>query len=88
EHLQPVGPSSWSVEEVLEWIQEQYPTTMTLLHKAVIKHDITGRVLLRLKDHQLKLLGVEDEKQQQEILRKPISGVKSDLCRWMRLVSV
>ncbi|XP_031581863.1 sterile alpha motif domain-containing protein 12-like [Oreochromis aureus] len=63
------GPSSWSVEEVLEWIQEQYPTTMTLLHKAVIKHDITGRVLLRLKDHQLKLLGVEDEKQQQEILQ-------------------
>lgn len=36
------GPSSWSVEEVLEWIQEQYPTKMTLLHKAVIKHDITG----------------------------------------------
>ncbi|XP_035770193.1 sterile alpha motif domain-containing protein 12-like [Neolamprologus brichardi] len=64
------GPSSWSVEEVLEWIQEQYPTKMTLLHKAVIKHDITGRVLLRLKDYQLKLLGVEDEKQQQEILQE------------------
>lgn len=26
-------------------------------------------MLLRLKDHQLKLLGVEDEKQQQEILQ-------------------
>ncbi|XP_030577270.1 sterile alpha motif domain-containing protein 12-like [Archocentrus centrarchus] len=63
------GASSWSVAEVLEWMQAQYPTQMALLHKAVIKHDITGRVLLRLKDHQLALLGVEDEEQQQEILQ-------------------
>ncbi|KAF3850165.1 hypothetical protein F7725_019884 [Dissostichus mawsoni] len=41
--------SSWSVEEVLEWMQ--------------------GRVLLRLKDHHLELLGVEAEEQQQEILQ-------------------
>lgn len=97
------GASSWSVEEVLEWMQEQYPTQMTPLHKAVIQHEITGttcalnflflykyiyivlgqingpleislfkfagRVLLRLKDHQLALLGVEDEEQQQDILQ-------------------
>lgn len=61
--------SSWSVEEVLEWLQEQYPDHINLLHKAVIKHAISGRALLRLKDHHLEVLGVEDEEQQQEILQ-------------------
>ncbi|KAF1376868.1 hypothetical protein PFLUV_G00215950 [Perca fluviatilis] len=61
--------SSWSVEEVLEWVQDQYPTHMGTLHKAIIKHAISGRALLRLKDHHLELLGVEAEEQQQEILQ-------------------
>lgn len=61
--------SSWSVEEVLEWMQEQYPAHMNTLHKAIIKHAISGRALLRLKDHHLELLGVEAEEQQQEILQ-------------------
>ncbi|XP_071324149.1 sterile alpha motif domain-containing protein 12-like [Trachinotus anak] len=61
--------SSWTVEEVLEWVQEQYPAQMSTLHKAIIKHAITGRALLRLKDHHLELLGVEAEEQQQEILQ-------------------
>lgn len=56
-----------------------------------------GRVLLRLKDYQLKLLGVEDEKQQQEILQdllllkvqEEISEL-SDICsgepaKWLHL---
>ncbi|XP_028253880.1 sterile alpha motif domain-containing protein 12-like [Parambassis ranga] len=61
--------SSWSVEEVLEWVQEQHPNHMNLLHKAIIKHAVSGRALLRLKEHHLELLGVEDEEQQQEILQ-------------------
>uniref|UniRef100_A0A3Q3FVN1 SAM domain-containing protein n=1 Tax=Labrus bergylta TaxID=56723 RepID=A0A3Q3FVN1_9LABR len=61
--------SLWSVEEVLEWMQDQLPTYMDKLHKAIIKHAISGRVLLRLKDHHLELLGVEAEEQQQEILQ-------------------
>ncbi|XP_023285798.1 sterile alpha motif domain-containing protein 12-like [Seriola lalandi dorsalis] len=61
--------SSWTVEEVLEWVQEQYPTQMSTLQKAIIKHAISGRALLRLKDHHLELLGVEAEEQQQEILQ-------------------
>ncbi|XP_067428992.1 sterile alpha motif domain-containing protein 12-like isoform X1 [Thunnus thynnus] len=61
--------SLWSVEEVLEWVQEQYPTQMGVLHKAIIKHAISGRALLRLKEHHLELLGVEAEEQQQEILQ-------------------
>ncbi|XP_035534887.1 sterile alpha motif domain-containing protein 12-like [Morone saxatilis] len=61
--------SFWSVEEVLEWAQDQYPTHMSTLQKAIIKHAISGRALLRLKDHHLELLGVEDEEHQQEILQ-------------------
>ncbi|XP_075940467.1 sterile alpha motif domain-containing protein 12-like [Anarhichas minor] len=59
--------SSWSVEEVLEWVQDQHPTHMGTLQKAIIKHAISGRALLRLKDHHLELLGLEAEEQQQEI---------------------
>ncbi|KAG7508528.1 sterile alpha motif domain-containing protein 12-like [Solea senegalensis] len=61
--------SLWTVEEVLEWVQDQYPAQMNKLHKAIIKHDISGRALLRLKDHHLELLGVEAEEQQQEMLQ-------------------
>lgn len=61
--------SLWSVEEVLEWVQDQYPAYMSTLQKAIIKHAISGRALLRLKDHHLELLGVDTEEQQQEILQ-------------------
>ncbi|XP_029281278.1 sterile alpha motif domain-containing protein 12-like [Cottoperca gobio] len=61
--------SLWSVEEVLEWLQDQHPTLMGTLQKAIIKHAISGRVLLRLKDHHLELLGVESEELQQDILQ-------------------
>ncbi|XP_076612866.1 sterile alpha motif domain-containing protein 12-like [Chaetodon auriga] len=61
--------SLWSVEEVLEWVQEQYPAHMSSLHKAIIKHAISGRALLRLKDHHLELLGVQAEEQQQQMLQ-------------------
>nr|XP_046229829.1 sterile alpha motif domain-containing protein 12-like [Scatophagus argus] len=61
--------SLWSVEEVLAWVQDRYPVHMSALHKAIIKHAISGRALLRLKDHHLELLGVEAEEQQQEILQ-------------------
>ena len=33
------------------------------------ERSLPGRVLLRLKDHHLELLGVEAEEQQQEILQ-------------------
>ncbi|XP_026173792.1 sterile alpha motif domain-containing protein 12-like [Mastacembelus armatus] len=59
--------SSWSVEEVLEWMQKRYPAHMSTLQKAIIKHAISGRALLRLKDHHLEVLGVVAEEQQQEI---------------------
>nr|XP_020443236.1 sterile alpha motif domain-containing protein 12-like [Monopterus albus]XP_020443238.1 sterile alpha motif domain-containing protein 12-like [Monopterus albus]XP_020443239.1 sterile alpha motif domain-containing protein 12-like [Monopterus albus] len=61
--------SLWSVEEVLEWVQKQQLTHISTLQKAIIKHAISGRVLLRLKGHHLELLGVEAEQQQQEILQ-------------------
>lgn len=60
--------SKWSVEEVLEWAQDQHPAQMGTLQKAIIKHAITGRVLLRLKDHHLERLGVEAAEEQQDIL--------------------
>ncbi|XP_075893806.1 sterile alpha motif domain-containing protein 12-like [Nelusetta ayraudi] len=65
----PKRVSQWSVAEVLDWLQCQCPAYMGTLQKAIIKHDIAGRALLRLKDHHLELLGVEREEQQQEILQ-------------------
>ncbi|XP_040017193.1 sterile alpha motif domain-containing protein 12 [Gasterosteus aculeatus] len=59
--------SLWSVEEVLEWVQDQHPNHLGTLHKAIIKHAISGRALLRLKDHHLELLGLEGKEKQQEI---------------------
>lgn len=66
---QPQQPSSWSVEEVLEWIQEHHLELFETLYKGIIKHDISGRAFLRLKEHHMELLGVEDDRQQQEILQ-------------------
>lgn len=34
--------SLWSVEDVLEWVQDQYPAHMNTFHKAIIKHAISG----------------------------------------------
>lgn len=53
----------------MEWVQDQYPTLADTLQKAIIKHAISGRALLRLKEHHLELLGIEAEEQQQEILQ-------------------
>ncbi|CAJ1078002.1 sterile alpha motif domain-containing protein 12-like [Xyrichtys novacula] len=61
--------SLWSVEEVLEWLQDQHPAHMGTLQKAIMKHAISGRALLRLKDYHLEVLGVEAEEHQQEILQ-------------------
>ncbi|XP_071778474.1 sterile alpha motif domain-containing protein 12-like [Centroberyx gerrardi] len=60
--------SFWSVEEVSDWVQEQYPAQLSTLHTAVIEHAISGRALLRMKEHHLERLGVEAE-EQQEILQ-------------------
>ncbi|TNN63025.1 Sterile alpha motif domain-containing protein 12 [Liparis tanakae] len=59
--------SMWSVEDVLEWVQDQHPGHMGAFHDAITKHAISGRALLRLKGHHLELLGVEEEEQQQEL---------------------
>ncbi|KAM6892570.1 sterile alpha motif domain-containing protein 12-like [Xenentodon cancila] len=61
--------SSWSMREVLEWAQDKHPAHVSTLHKAIIKHEISGRALLRLKERHLELLGVEDEEQQREIMQ-------------------
>ncbi|XP_013877756.1 sterile alpha motif domain-containing protein 12 [Austrofundulus limnaeus] len=61
--------SSWSVEQVLTWVQEKHPEHMSRLQKTIIEHDVSGRALLRLKQDHLELLGVEDEEQQQEMLQ-------------------
>lgn len=34
--------SSWSVQDVLEWIEKCYPSLVGVLHKAVMKHAISG----------------------------------------------
>ncbi|XP_061560697.1 sterile alpha motif domain-containing protein 12-like isoform X2 [Phycodurus eques] len=61
--------SSWSVQDVLEWIQKCYPSLVGVLQKAIMKHAISGRALLRLREHHLHLLGVDAEDRQQEMLQ-------------------
>ncbi|KAJ8270694.1 hypothetical protein GJAV_G00118130 [Gymnothorax javanicus] len=60
--------SDWTVEEVYDWVAAQYPTNHVPFLKAVNKHSISGRALLRVREHQLERMGVGDE-QQQEILQ-------------------
>lgn len=43
--------SLWSVEDVLEWVQDQYPAHMNMLHKAIIKHAISGTRRARTRAH-------------------------------------
>uniref|UniRef100_A0A3Q4BJG1 SAM domain-containing protein n=1 Tax=Mola mola TaxID=94237 RepID=A0A3Q4BJG1_MOLML len=61
--------SLWSVEDVFEWVKDQFPAHTSMLHTAIIQHAISGRALLRLKDYHLEVLGVESEQQQKEILQ-------------------
>lgn len=34
--------SRWSLEDVLEWVQDQHPSHASTLQKAFIKHAISG----------------------------------------------
>lgn len=36
--------STWSVQDVLEWVQDQHPGHMSTLQRAFIKHDISGKL--------------------------------------------
>ncbi|CAL8317603.1 unnamed protein product [Merluccius merluccius] len=60
--------SVWSVEEVSEWVQQQYPGQQSTLQTAILQHEVSGRALLRMRAHHLGHLGVEAPAQQ-EILR-------------------
>ncbi|KAM4632683.1 sterile alpha motif domain-containing protein 12-like isoform 1-T2 [Polymixia lowei] len=74
--------SFWSVEEVSDWIQEHYPARLSVLHAAIVKHAISGRALLRVKEHHLERLGVEAEEQQvilQELLLLRVQEELEDL---------
>ncbi|TNM94717.1 hypothetical protein fugu_017476 [Takifugu bimaculatus] len=61
--------SMWSVQDVLEWLQDQHPSHVSTLQRAFIKHAISGRALLRLRDHHLERLGLDAEEHLQEILQ-------------------
>ncbi|KAJ3606464.1 hypothetical protein NHX12_025985 [Muraenolepis orangiensis] len=60
--------SVWSVEEVSEWVRQQYPGRQSRLQTAILQHAVSGRVLLRMRAHHLEHLGVEAPAQQ-EILQ-------------------
>ncbi|XP_062323350.1 sterile alpha motif domain-containing protein 12-like [Osmerus eperlanus] len=51
--------SLWSVEDVSVWAQEQYPSQLSTIRPAILKHAISGRALLRLRQHHLEKLGVD-----------------------------
>lgn len=38
----PKRVSLWSVEDVLEWLQEHFPAQMSMLYEAIVKHAISG----------------------------------------------
>ncbi|XP_046877561.1 sterile alpha motif domain-containing protein 12-like [Hypomesus transpacificus] len=51
--------SLWLVEDVSVWAQERYPSQLSTLRPAILKHAISGRALLRLRQHHLEKLGVD-----------------------------
>ncbi|XP_028997828.1 sterile alpha motif domain-containing protein 12-like [Betta splendens] len=80
--------SSWSVEEVLQWLQEQYPEHLRRLQRAVITHAISGRALLRLRDRHLEFLGLEAEEQQRQLLQGLLLlRVQEEICELSEICS-
>ncbi|CAL8316754.1 unnamed protein product [Boreogadus saida] len=56
--------SDWSVDEVLEWVEQQFPGQQSTLQTAFLQHAVSGRALLRMRGHHLHHLGVEAPAQQ------------------------
>ncbi|KAJ8009071.1 hypothetical protein DPEC_G00085050 [Dallia pectoralis] len=55
----PKRVSHWTTGDVLDWAEEQYPYQKTALQQAIIKHDISGRALLRMGEQKLERMGFE-----------------------------
>lgn len=59
--------SLWSVEDVSGWAREKYPSQLSTIRPAILRHAISGRALLRLQQQHLERLGV-NSKEQREVL--------------------
>ncbi|KAL0967429.1 hypothetical protein UPYG_G00252130 [Umbra pygmaea] len=71
--------SLWTVEDVLNWIKVQYPYQQNTLQPAIIKHDICGRALLRMGEHQLERIGVEEDQLQEILIDILLLSVQEEL---------
>uniref|UniRef100_A0A6Q2XEZ4 SAM domain-containing protein n=2 Tax=Esox lucius TaxID=8010 RepID=A0A6Q2XEZ4_ESOLU len=64
----PKRVSLWTMGDVVDWVKEQYPDQKNALQQAIIKHDISGRALLRMCEKKLERMGVEGENLQDILL--------------------
>ncbi|XP_013999930.1 sterile alpha motif domain-containing protein 12 [Salmo salar] len=75
----PKRVSLWTVVDVFDWVKEQYPYQKSVFQLAIFKHDISGRALLRMGEHQLERMGVEVEHLQEILLDILLLRVQEEL---------
>ncbi|KAM9551063.1 sterile alpha motif domain-containing protein 12-like isoform 1-T1 [Salvelinus alpinus] len=64
----PKRVSLWTMVDVFDWVKEKHPYQKSVLQLAIVKHDISGRALLMMGEHQLERMGVKGEHLQDILL--------------------
>ncbi|XP_019880407.1 protein aveugle [Aethina tumida] len=71
---------SWSVTDVQKWFRRHCSDYFSLYSDTFLKHDITGRTLLRINDNSLLRLGITDKKHRDDIWREILKlRLKTDI---------
>ncbi|KAL9704606.1 hypothetical protein quinque_008124 [Culex quinquefasciatus] len=70
----------WTVADSQKWLRRHCSERGATYSDLFQKHEITGRALLRITDDSLHRMGIEDEKDREDILREMIKQrLKTDI---------
>ncbi|XP_055530135.1 protein aveugle [Wyeomyia smithii] len=70
----------WTVPDTQKWLRRHCSERCGKYSDLFQKHEITGRALLRITDNSLYRMGIEDEKDREDILREMIKQrLKTDI---------
>ncbi|EAT34009.1 AAEL013728-PA [Aedes aegypti] len=76
----PKAVCLWTVADSLKWLRRHCSEQFAKYSELFIKHEITGRALLRITDNSLYRMGIDDEKHREDILREIIKQrLKTDI---------
>ncbi|KXJ77634.1 protein aveugle-like [Aedes albopictus] len=70
----------WTVADTLKWLRRHCSEQSGKYSDLFQKHEITGRALLRITDDSLGRMGIDDNKDREDILREIIKQrLKTDI---------